>query len=172
MQIHILGGGTKNLLSVSITNELARWRAFMTLLEHGLLLRRMALAGACFLPLACSGASGPEVYPVRGEVFFKGEPAAGATVHFHPLAEDQGDPAFGIVGEDGSFELSTFGANDGAEAGDYVVTINWRTEEKVDGEEINGPDLLGERYSKRGTSTLRATVAEGENVVPRFDLKE
>jgi hypothetical protein len=134
------------------------------------LLKRAALALACFLPLACGPAPEGQVYPVRGEVFFQGEPAAGALVHFHPLNDEEGTAAFAVVQEDGSFELSTFGTNDGAEAGEYIVTLNWRDEEKVDGEMINGPDRFDGRYSKPDKSTLQATVSAGENVVPRFDL--
>jgi len=76
-----------------------------------------------------------------------------------------------VVEEDGSFQLSTFGTNDGAEPGDYAVTLNWRDEEKVDGETLYGPDRFGERYSKPDKPTLKATVSAGENEVPRFDLK-
>jgi len=136
-------------------------------------LLQTAIVAVCFLPLACSSSEGgPQVYPVSGEVFLNGAPAAGALVHFHPTDDDERAAAFAVVQEDGSFELSTFGTNDGAEAGDYVVTLNWRDEEKVDGEMINGPDRFHDRYSSRAKSNLHATVEPGENVVPRFDLKD
>ena len=142
--------------------------------ERGSIVTRAALIFASFLPVACSRAhSGAEVYPVRGEVFFKGQPATGAWVHFHPVDEEVCTPAFGQVQEDGSFQLSTYGTNDGAEAGDYVVTLNWRDEIKDDENETNyGPDRFGERFSKPGKSTLEVTIAAGENVVPRFDIEE
>lgn len=111
------------------------------------------------------------MYPVRGEVFFDGKPAAGAVIHFHPVEAELGTPAFAEVKEDGSYELSTYGSKDGAEAGEYIVTINWRKEEKIDGEWFDGPDLLGERYSTINKSPLKATITAGENVIPRFDLK-
>jgi hypothetical protein len=139
--------------------------------EGSPIMSRAVLVFVCFLPLAC-GNSEPKVYPVRGEVFFNGQPASGAVVHFHPLDEEQCAPAFATVAEDGSFELSTYTTNDGAEAGEYVVTINWRSQEKVEGETIIGPDRLGERYSKPANSQLKATVTPGENVVPRYNLKE
>jgi hypothetical protein len=144
----------------------------MDLNERDLVSARAMLVLMCCLPMACGRpATDDRVYPVRGEVFFNGEPASGAVIHFHPL-DKEGSPAFATVDEEGSFELSTYGTNDGAEPGDYIVTINWREETKVDGDTINGPDLLGERYSKPKTSTLKATVTEGENVVPRFDLMD
>ncbi len=132
---------------------------------------RAALVLACLAPLSCGKSGDAVLNPVRGEVFFNGKPASGAAVHFHPV-DEEGSPAFATVQDDGSFELSTYGKNDGAEVGDYIVTINWREETKVDGETMNGPDLLGERYSTPKTSSLRATVIEGENVVPRFDLED
>lgn len=127
----------------------------------------------CFLLPGCGrSGTGVEVFPVHGEVFFNGKPAAGAAVHLHPLDGDDRAPGFAIVQEDGSFEMSTFGTNDGAEPGDYAVTINWRTEEKIDDEIVTSPDLLGERYSKVETSGLKVTVTEGENVLPRYDLND
>jgi hypothetical protein len=125
----------------------------------------------CCLPLACSK-SGSSAYPVHGEVFFNGQPATGAAVHFHPLDGEEGTAAYAVVNDDGSFEMSTFGTNDGAEPGNYAVTINWRKEEKIDGEIVASDDLLGERYSKAATSGLKVTVSEGENVIPRYDLKD
>src|SRR5262245_41559951 len=97
-------------------------------------LNRAAVMFACFLPLACGRSDTGGVYSVRGEVFLNSQPAAGAWVHFHPVDEEECAPAFAQVQEDGSFQLSTYGTNDGAEAGDYVVTLNWREEEQLDGE--------------------------------------
>ena len=143
----------------------------MNLHERGLVLPRAILVFVCLLPMACSR-SATGVYPVRGEVFFNGQPASGAVVHFHPLDKEECSPAFAEVEEDGSFQLSTFANYDGAEAGEYVVTINWRDVTPVEGDEtIVGTDRLGERYSKPQTSKLKVTVVAGENVVPRFDLK-
>jgi hypothetical protein len=158
-----------------LTDKLARRRQGMRFdKQRGFIKPRAAIVAlVCFLPWACNRSStDAPVYPVGGEVFFKGEPASGAVIHFHPVDEKNGSPAFGTVKEDGSFELSTFDTNDGAEEGDYIVTINWRTEERIDGETISGPDLLGGRYSHRNGSTLRATVTAGENALKRFDLKE
>jgi hypothetical protein len=125
----------------------------------------------CFLPLACSSPP-PEVHPVYGEVFLNGQPASGAVIHFHPVDGDECSPAFATVKRDGSFELSTYASNDGAEVGDYRVTLVWCDE--TPGEEretIYGPDRFCGRYSNPKTSGLLATVSPGENKVPKFDLK-
>jgi hypothetical protein len=130
---------------------------------------RVLLFGLCVLPLACR--SNATVFPVRGEVFFQGKPADGAVVHLHPRDSTKCPPAFATVQKDGSFALSTYGQGDGAAAGDYVVTLNWRDEKVVDGDSIFGPDRFRGRYSRHDKSDLKATVTTGENVLPRFDLK-
>lgn len=130
-----------------------------------------SLVLVCFLVVGCGNRGKAKVYPVRGEVFFRGEPATGAEVHFHPV-DTAAPPAMATVDDDGAFELSTYSTSDGAAVGDYIVTINWREERPGDGEVIVGPDRLGERYSKRDISKLTATVSEGENLLDRFDLKD
>jgi hypothetical protein len=49
------------------------------------------------------------VYPVRGQVFYQGRPAAGALVRLHPLPPTPAPPFLprGLVGADGSFTLTT-----------------------------------------------------------------
>jgi hypothetical protein len=84
-----------------------------------------------FVP-ACSAPSSPTagqkpVHPVKGQLFVNDKPAAGAFVLFVPVNEpaDAKDPRPGAeVGEDGSFALSTYGENDGAPAGEYVVVVH------------------------------------------------
>lgn len=125
----------------------------------------------CFLPVACSSPP-PEVHQVSGEVFLDGKPASGAVVHFHPVDNAEGSAAFATVKEDGSFELSTYGSEDGAEAGKYRITLVWFDETQGEEREtIYGPDRFGDRYSNPKTSGLNATVRAGENDTLRFDLK-
>lgn len=139
--------------------------------KRGLVLRRAIFVAFCLVPMAC-GSSPPETYPVSGEVFFDGKPAGGAAIVFHPARKaDDLSQAYATVQEDGSFELSTYGTHDGAEAGEYVVTMTWADEERVDGELITRPDRMGGHYSNPKASTFKVTVVAGENVVPRFDLK-
>lgn len=129
------------------------------------------LVFVCLLPIAC-GKRAVKVYPVRGEVFFNDKPAAGAVIHFHPVDKDECPPAFGTVEDDGSYELTTFKTNDGAAAGEYVVTVNWLEERKTDEETILGKDRLGGLWGKPEISKLTATVSPGQNEIERFDLKK
>jgi hypothetical protein len=133
---------------------------------------RLALLSLALVPLACSsnGAQIP-VFPVRGEVFVGGKPADGAVVHLHPRDPLKCPPAYATVKPDGSFKTTTYRDDDGAAAGDYVVTVVWRPERKDENETIVGPDRLRDRYSQPGKSALKATVTTGENVLPRFDLR-
>jgi hypothetical protein len=73
------------------------------------------------------------------------------------------------AGEDGSFALSTYGENDGAPAGDYIVTMNWPGGVLPDGREGPQDKLLG-RYADTTKSKLRASVKEGQNDLPPFQL--
>ncbi len=105
------------------------------------------------VPLAVSSCGGGgNQYPVRGQVFYEGQPAAGAVVFFHPQDDhaptgdssgghaSMADTPFGKVGPDGSFELTTYGKGRGARPGRYAVTISWtRPSPAGDGED---QDLL------------------------------
>jgi hypothetical protein len=133
------------------------------------------LAAAALLGCAGCGSGHPPVYPVRGKVLVDDKPAARAVVFFHPLGAD-GAPELGtevrrpfaIVNPDGSFQLTTYQANDGAPAGKYAVTIVWRTVSKFSDD--NEQDLLPRRYLSPGTSKLSAEVQEGETELPDFRL--
>jgi hypothetical protein len=130
----------------------------------------LALAGLAFLPLAC-GRTGPEVHPVRGEVFVGGQAAVGASVTFHALnAKETRWVPTATVEADGSFRLTTVSAYDGAPPGDYAVTVTWSDSYREDGETLNGPERLEWRYANPATSGLKATIKPGNNQLPRFDL--
>ena len=141
--------------------------------------RRGALGVALLLAALVGCQRGPErvpVYPVSGEVFYQGRPAAGALVIFHPRDTAVGEKLpmkpCATVGADGTFRLSTYDSGDGAPAGEYAVTVLWTTtrrEEGAEGEEV--ADRLGGRYANPEASRLTATVQAGDNVLKRFDLR-
>ena len=138
--------------------------------KQGLVLQIAILVLLSLLPIGC-GKRGVKVYPVRGEVYFNGQPADGATIHFHPVDKKAGPPAFATVNDDGAYSLTTFKSDDGAAVGEYIVTVIWLEEKEVDGETILGKDRLGGLYAKPDVSKLTATVSPGENEIDRFDLK-
>src|SRR5260370_35564605 len=108
------------------------------------------LAAVCALTTAgCSSSTG--LYPVRGQVPYRGEPAVGASVSF--VRKGEKDPARdstsqGIVQENGSFTLAG-AAGSGALPGEYVVLIEWKEGSgKARGRSpaLNAPDRPKGRY--------------------------
>jgi hypothetical protein len=129
----------------------------------------MALLGIALLCPACGQSSSKPVYPVRGQVLFEGRPTPQAFVVFHPLnaAEENVPRPQGYVNKDGSFTLSTYSAGDGAPAGEYAVTVEWRvvtaTRKAQEGDTLPSVNRLPSRYASARTSGLRAQVAAGPN---------
>ena len=88
-------------------------------------------AGCLGHVLGCTPSHERSVFPVKGQVFVRSQPAAGARVILRPMENANpeewtaGYPR-GMVADDGSFQVSTYGSDDGAPAGDYVVLVEWR----------------------------------------------
>lgn len=81
-------------------------------------------------PVIAAGCGGGHEFPttpVSGIVTCSGNPVSGGTIMFIPLATDAkantGKAASGEIAENGSFTLSTYGANDGAIVGKHTVQI-------------------------------------------------
>lgn len=147
--------------------------------------KNISLRLAAAVALICAGCGKPQgepVYPVSGSVYFKGQPAAGVRVIFHPAVETPGKrvvrPSAETL-EDGSFKLTSREPGDGAAKGSYKVSLTWLSAGGAGGPGMmgggearaGGPDRLGNRYADPGNSGLSFSVTEGENDVPRFDLK-
>jgi hypothetical protein len=64
---------------------------------------------------------GGEMAAVKGSVALEGKPLSGGKIIFTPVAE--GQPAFGTIQVDGTYQLSTQRENDGAKAGQYRVSV-------------------------------------------------
>jgi len=76
------------------------------------------------LVLGLSGCGGKAV-KVTGTVTFDGSPLPNAVVKFIPT-EKGGREATGLTNADGTFQLETFAARDGALPGDYKVTVQYQ----------------------------------------------
>ena len=81
-----------------------------------------------------------------------------------------------VVEDDGSFSVSTFAAKDGAPAGDYAVSINWKSKTvKTPGRKGPAkkvPTNFPKRYENPKTSGLVVRVQEGPNELRPFDIKD
>jgi len=141
----------------------------------------MVLAAGC-------GPARPELAPVHGRVTLGGQAVPGGTIYFWPA---QGPQARGTIGPDGSYSLTTFTDQDGAVLGQHAVTIEATRiqgnapqvkslEEEMayysrkDAPPVGPPAierLVPERYSRRETSGLTATVRRGDNPID-FNLEK
>jgi hypothetical protein len=135
-----------------------------------LLLASVGLFGA-----GCSkgGTSKKVCYPVKGELTVQGKPAEGATVMFQPRDANPAEWSDGYpratVGADGKFQVSTYGENDGAPAGDYVILVSWEAPNPTN-EEASGPDRLGGRYIDPAKSKLNAKIEPRPTELPPIRL--
>lgn len=122
-----------------------------------------------FLVLAAAGCAGKPVrvpvVPTRGSALLDDKPAAGALLIFHPAAGDLGLPANprARVLADGSFVVETYDTGDGAPAGEYAVTVAWRTQSSAegDGEEVSEESLVPALYTSPDSSPLKVQVVPG-----------
>lgn len=136
-----------------------------------------ALSAALVALVAIAGCSQKKadnrkaVYPVHGKLLVNDQPAPGAMLVLHPVggAYDAERPV-ATVGADGSFDLTTYVGNDGAPAGEYVVTAQWYLSAD---KEAPGPwpNVIPDKYAKPQSSDLRVRVAEGPNELQPIVIK-
>jgi hypothetical protein len=169
--------------------------------------RRLASASTLVLAVAALPGCGDEegyrfpVNPAGGEVRWKGAPVANALVRFHPvdpatvrIPEGREGPPLALTTDtdrDGRFALSSYYADDGVPAGEYVVTVTplsgpaGASSAPEGGGEDQAPhpdDLpasakkkapaktFASLYSDPAASPLRAVVKAGEENRFSFDL--
>jgi hypothetical protein len=118
----------------------------------------------------CSGGSEdrPELFPVKGAAKYNGQSMTGGCVSLVPVTHDSRVkiPPFGLVDEDGVFQITTYETGDGAPAGDYSVTVSWSDDD------VDSPsDLFKGRYRNPKKPVAKFTVKEGANEIPLIDLK-
>jgi hypothetical protein len=123
-----------------------------------------ALVGSAFAAVlsGCGESSG--LFPVYGQVKYKGEPAAGVTLFFHREGgEPSGLPVPTAVSErDGTFVVRTGDLGAGAQAGRYHILLEWRerppTSRQVASASLTPPSDGG-RKAKRATPKIRPTAS-------------
>lgn len=110
-------------------------------------------------------------FHVEGKAYYQGSVMAGADFTFHP--KKGGIEALrprGKVAHDGTLKLGTYQSDDGAPAGEYVVTIQWRQMVNKGGELEAGPDLVPAAYNSPQTTPLTARVEEAPVNRVQFNL--
>jgi hypothetical protein len=131
----------------------------------------IALAAGLLVPPGC-GPSGPEKASVTGRVTYQGKPVPKGTITFQAV-DPKGRNATGEIGPDGTYTLQTETPRDGAQLGEYKVTIYAHNEPILDYTPTTPvkPELLvPAQYENPETSGLTKTVQRGSNVFD-FDLK-
>jgi hypothetical protein len=133
------------------------------------------LALAALFCSSCRESQKP-VYPVRGQVLLTGKPIANAFVALHPLAESGPEVPrpTGRTDTDGRFLLTTYQRGDGAPAGEYAVTVEWRPLPRHLPEGGHGeiPNQLPSQYSRPETSGLRVRIGEGPTDLEPLRLRK
>lgn len=131
-----------------------------------------------------SGCEGPAyesipTHPASGRITVNGVPAEGAVVRLYPATPQPGAkyplmPSGRADGE-GVYRLTTYEGEDGAPAGDYVVTVEWPDPDwrpPGGGMPPPPPDRLKGRFADPKRSAIRTTVVEGDNQIEPIVLED
>jgi hypothetical protein len=137
----------------------------------------LALFAALAMAAPGCGSGGPEMARVRGTVTVKGQPLTRGTVTF-ASTDPARTNASGQIGSDGSYDLQTHDPGDGAELGEYVVTVSDVDTSKIldyipkQGMKVpQQRSLVPAKYGATNTSDLKRTVQRGSNQFD-FDLTD
>lgn len=127
------------------------------------LLLLLVLVGACN-----RGSSRPPTYPVTGTVTLKGKPLEGATVVFVPAEGAAHEAATGTTDAAGKYKLSTYTADDGANAGEYRIKVSKFDLRKPTKEEQDAY-ISYEEEQKRQFSTDEKPTPPAKNILlPKY----
>jgi hypothetical protein len=147
---------------------------FPKLVAFGL---RAVLASALLTPLVLGGCnrSSIKLYPVKGQVFYKKQPVAGAQVVLQPKensqapdAKDKKPMAYGTVADDGSVVLRSDFQGEGVAPGTYDVFITcYATDPKNPDRHFN---KLPAKYADQAKPAFTVVVKEENNVLEPFQL--
>ena len=128
----------------------------------------------CLLASGCGETNDQlPVVPVKGVLIFQGKPLDNALVTFHSTDQTQGKITSGraTTKRDGSFELSTYNANDGIPEGDYAVTIECFRLRGGNGSWEPGPNILPPKYSNPQTSEIKLSVRKEDVSEKRIEIR-
>jgi hypothetical protein len=111
------------------------------------------------------------VYPVTGQLFIRGQPAANAHIELQSLSDIQLNRLrpHADVQPDGTFSLTTYDTDDGAPAGTYALTVSWPAPPKRRFDP-QGPDRLNARFADPRRPLRTVTVAQ-EQDLGRIDIQ-
>ena len=128
--------------------------------------RLFSVAILVAIAIGCSPQGPPRTptFPITGQVYVDGQPAAELAVFFtNTNGVDKNQPTYSTANTDaeGRFQVSTYESGDGIPEGTYAVTFMWGQVNLMT-MSYGGPDKLNDRYSDPETSTFKVTVKRGE----------
>ena len=130
-----------------VITPMRRWKIF------GVLVLSLAVAAGCGGP--------PKTYLVHGTVVFPdGQPLTRGTVEFEALGQTKPITASGEIAKDGTFQLGTFAANDGAISGEHRVAVisDYQIGTGVERPGELPPPQLDSKFRSFKTSGLKFTI--------------
>jgi hypothetical protein len=137
--------------------------------------RWFIVVGGLMLVTGCGKKARPgelPVYPVKGQVTYKGEPMPFAVVTFFPAGQPfaQALKSRATADRDGHYQLTTYERNDGVPEGEYSVILYVPPKEPdpYELEAPNQPDRLKRAYLDPAKTRLRFTVRPEPN---QIDIK-
>tara|TARA_R110002111_G_scaffold185031_3_gene250940 strand:+ start:68338 stop:68829 length:492 start_codon:yes stop_codon:yes gene_type:complete len=111
----------------------------------------------------CSDGDRATVYPTSGVVLYDGKPMlGGGAISFVPISTQKGKTAGGIIKEDGTFVMSTYGDGDGSIEGEFRVTIYQTT--------VQEPEMVPD--NNEGAEPVKTAepvqIVEKKDQIPRI----
>jgi hypothetical protein len=120
-------------------------------------MKKILLLAILFM-IGCGSASPPQAPPktvqVNGKISSSGGSITSGRIVFKPKVGGNQE-AYGTIGNDGTYKLSSFNKDDGAMAGEYIVYIE---------NSKNAP----RKYQSEKTSDLIVSVEEGKTDYPIY----
>jgi len=135
-------------------------------IASGILAAALAFAAGC----EKKPPTHPQPQRTHGTLTYNGKPLKGAVVTFWPLPLENNTwrtlkPA-ARVEADGTYQVNSFDASDGAAVGQYAVTVLWMGEN----DDAPRPDFFQGKYSDARKPVLTVRIKEGDNEVPPIHL--
>ena len=137
--------------------------------------QRCWLVILCLALASCSRSQGyrKATFPVTGEVYVDGKPAAllaVTCVDLRGIDEKHPTDSAAFTDEAGKFAISTYLSADGVPEGEYVLTFLWGQHNLLT-MTYGGPDKLKNRYTDSKQSKVCFTVVKGQRTdLGRIDL--
>ena len=128
--------------------------------------RSMVLVLSILFAMLSGCDSQPETFLVHGMVVYPdGQPLTEGTVEFETQHGKKPITATGEINEDGTFQIGTFEANDGAIAGTHRVAViaDFQIGTGIERPGLLPPPMLDPRFSDFTTSTLQFEIKPSPN---------